>query len=173
MILMHVLHSWAFVYQYLFLGRVETRGSWLIKLCFKVRLRWITLSSQCAIYLIVTCSGGRDLSWCKHSWRTLWERQFGPHGLLSRPAGRGRGVRHQPAGHVASAARSYCTFSGLYAWVCAACFLVSCHWGTEIICRYKEFLSFVYGELFEVSITVNLVGIKVFSLQKFLFRYSS
>jgi hypothetical protein len=38
---------------------------------------------------------------------------------------------------------------------------------------YKEFLSFVYRELFEVSITVNLVGIKVFSLQKFLFRYSS
>jgi hypothetical protein len=38
---------------------------------------------------------------------------------------------------------------------------------------YKEFLSFVYRELFEVSITVNLVGIKVFSLQKFLLRYSS
>ena len=37
----------------------------------------------------------------------------------------------------------------------------------------RNFLSFVYVELFEVSITVNLVGIKVFSLQKFLFRYSS
>ena len=139
MILMHILYSFAVLYQYLFLGRVETRGSWLIKLCFKVRLRWITLSSQCAIYLIVTCLGGRDLSWGRYSWRTLREGRFDPCGLLSGPARCGRCLFYPGAWCIAGSAGCHCAISGLHTRIRAARLLVSCHWG-----KWLLFICFMY-----------------------------